>query len=158
MRNKYGNKGQMRVIEAILAAFIIVLALSFVNFFATNPTSQKYETTELDKMGYNTLHDLDLQGILAQYVYNQEWDNLGAALSVTLPVDVYFNMTIFDMDRTVINNAPILYGQSGTFMDSKVVSSITYTLVGYSGGSTQDWDNLVSAYNPRVLVLQLVRG
>jgi hypothetical protein len=156
MGKKDGNKGQMRVIEAILAAFIIVLALSFVSFFATNPTSQKYETTELDKMGYNTLHDLDLQGILAQYVYAQEWENLGAALSVTLPVDVYFNMTIFNSNKTVINNIPISYGQSETFTNSKVVSSITYTLVGYPSGPTQF--DLVSTYSPRVLVLQLVRG
>ena len=156
MGKDHGNKGQMRVIEAILAAFIVILALSFVSFFATNPTSQKYETTELDKMGYNTLHDLDLQGILAQYVYAQEWDNLEAALSVTLPVDVYFNMTIFDSDKNVINNIPILYGQSETFTNSKVVSSITYTLVGYPSGPTPF--DLVSTYSPKVLVLQLVRG
>jgi hypothetical protein len=156
MEKKINNKGQMRVIEAILASFIIIVSLSFVGFFATNPTSQKYETTELDKMGYNTLHDLDLQGILGQYVYGQRWDNLGAALSVTLPVDVYFNMTIFDSNNNIVNNVTISYGQSETFINSKSVSSITYTLVGYPIGSTPFIRT--STYSPRVLVLQLVRG
>ena len=150
------NKGQMRVIEAILAAFIIIFALSFVNFFAVNPTSQRYEATEMDKLGYNALHDLDVEGILSNIVYNHEWDDLRAALSVTLPVDVYFNMTVLDLNRFPINDVPISYGYPETFESSKIVSSITYTLIGYPSGSNP-FDK-VSAYDPKILILQLVRG
>jgi hypothetical protein len=156
MRLANEKKGQMRVIEAILAAFIIIFALSFVNFFAVNPASQKYETTEMDKLGYNALHDLDVEGILSQIVYNHEWDDLRAALSVTLPIDVYFNMTVLNIDGSQINDDPISYGYPETFERSKVVSSVTYTLIGYPNGANPF--EKISIYDPKVLVLQLVRG
>ena len=63
------KNGQMRVIEAILASFIIIFALAFVNFFNVNPSSERYETTELNKLGYNVLHDLDSLGLLAYFIY-----------------------------------------------------------------------------------------
>ena len=156
MRNKYSNKGQMRVIEAILASFIIIVALSFVNFFAVSPSSQKYETNELEKSGYNALHDLDLQGLLANFVYNEEWGNLTAALSVVLPADAYFNLTVYDLNDNIINDVSLSYGDSEVFENSNVVSSVTYALVDFPS------DNIPfdfhSNYEPRLLSLNLVRG
>lgn len=151
-----GNKGQMRVIETILASFVIIFALSFVNIFAITPTSSKYETTELEKLGYNVLHDLDKQGLLARFVYCEEWDNLRAALRVTLPLDVYFNMTVYYLNGTKVDNVPISYGDPETFATSKVVASVTYGLIGYpiKINATQYQAN----YDPRILNLQLVRG
>ena len=103
MRIRNKNMGQMRVIEAILASFIIIVALSFVNFFAVNPSSEKYEANDLEKSAYNALHDLDLQGLLARFVYNEEWENLTAALSVVLPTDSYFNLTVLNLNNEVVN-------------------------------------------------------
>jgi len=147
------NKGQMRVIETILASFIIVFALSFVNIFAITPTSPKYEVTELEKMGYNVLHDLDKQGLLARFVYTEppEWDNIKAALRVTLPLDVYFNMTVYDLHDTKVNNATIFYGDPEAFSTSKNIASVTYGLIGYPKRNE-------AIYNPRMLILQLARG
>jgi len=139
-------KGQMRVVEVILASFVIIFALSFVNIFAVTPTSPKYEVTELEKLGYNVLHDLDKQGLLPHFVYSEDWNNLTAALRVSLPMDVYFNLTVYDLNRTQINDAPIFYGDASAFENSKNVASVTYGLVGHD------------SYNPRILVLQLVRG
>lgn len=155
MKIKNKNKGQMRVLEAILASFIIIVALSFVNFFAVNPSSQKYEANELEKSAYNALHDLDLQGLLARFVYNEEWENLTAALSVVLPSDSYFNLTVKDLNG-VINDIPISYGDYLVFENSKVVSSVTYALVDFpSDMAPFEFD---SNYQPRLLNLQLVRG
>jgi len=139
-------KGQMRVVEVILASFVIIFALSFANIFAVIPTSPKYEVTELEKLGYNVLHDLDKQGLLPHFVYSEDWNNLTAALRVSLPMDVYFNLTVYDLNRTQINDAPIFYGDASAFENSKNVASVTYGLVGHD------------SYNPRILVLQLVRG
>ena len=156
MKTMHRNKGQMRVIEAILASFIIVVALSFVNFFAVSPSSQKYETNELEKSGYNALHDLDLQGLLARFVYYEQWENLTSALSVVLPADSYFNLTVFNLNNEVINDISVSYGDSLVFQESKVVSSVTYALV--------DFPSIIipfdvdSSYQPRLLSLQLVRG
>lgn len=152
-----GNKGQMRVIETILASFIIVFALSFANIFAITPTSPKYEATELEKLGYNVLHDLDEQELLARFVYTEEWDNIKAALRVTLPLDVYFNMTIYDLHDTKINDAKIFYGDPETFTTSKNIASVTYGLIGYTKRN-QTTGNYQAIYNPRMLILQLARG
>lgn len=156
MRIKNKNKGQMRVLEAILASFIIIVALSFVNFFAVNPSSQKYETNELEKSAYNALHDLDLQGLLPRFVYNEEWENLTAALSVVLPSDSYFTLTIKDLNNGIINDIPISYGDPLLFENSKVVSSVTYALVDFPSKNAPFEYN--SNYQPRLLSLQLVRG
>lgn len=156
MTTTNGNKGQMRVIETILASFVIIFALSFVNIFAITPTSPKYETTELEKLGYNVLHDLDRQELLAGFVYCEEWDDFRAALRVTLPLDVYFNMTVYDLNGNEVNNLPIFYGDPETFTTSKVVASVTYGLIGYP--IKINATHYQANYDPRILNLQLVRG
>lgn len=143
--------GQMRVVEVILASLVIVFALAFANILAIAPTSPKYEVTELEKMGYNVLYDLDKQGLLAKFVYNKNWSDLQAALRVLLPLEVYFNLTVYYSNGTTVNEVPIFYGSIETFSTSKNVASVAYGLCGYS---TMD----KAVYDPRTLVLQLARG
>jgi len=146
------NKGQMRVVEVILASFIIMFAITFANIFAVTPTSPKYGATELEKLGYNALLDLDKQGLLTAFVYRKDWNNLTAALKVVLPMDVYFNLTIYYLNGTIVNKEKqIFYGNIETFFTSKNVASVTYCLSGY-------YTKGKAIYDPRVLVLRLVRG
>ncbi|NHJ84169.1 MAG: hypothetical protein FK734_01820 [Asgard group archaeon] len=153
------KNGQMRVIEAILASFIIIFALAFVNFFNVNPSSERYEITELNKLGYNVLHDLDTQGLLANYVYNENWENLRNALSVTLPVDVYFNLTVTYLNQNARNTVTMSYGELQVFKNSNVVSSITYPVVGYPKFDQDNYPYALEAdYDPSIVILQLVRG
>jgi hypothetical protein len=142
------NAGQMRIIEALLASFIILFAITFMNIFATTPTSPTYEIGELEKIGYNVLHDLDEQRLLPRFVYNQEWANLTLALLVSLPTDIYFDLKVSFLNGSVVNhNQPIRYGSPEVFTDSSNVASVTYILPGYN-----------TTYDPRILVLLLVRG
>lgn len=154
MKMKNHNKGQMRVVETILASFIVVLALAFTNIFATTPASQQYEATELEKLGYNVLHDLDDQGLLPRFVYNAEWSNLISALRVTLPPDVYFNLTVYNLNSARLDDGSVLYGDPLTLTTSKHVASITYGLAGYATQINPPQ----AVYEPRVVVLQLTRG
>ena len=148
MKMTNGNKGQMRVVETILASFVIVAALAFANAFAITPPSPRYETSDLERLGYNVLHNLDEQGLLTRFVYDRDWSSLEAALRVSLPVDVCFNLTVYTVDGDVENQgAPIVYGESDVFASSGLAASVTYVL----SGSGVDYD-------PRILVLQLVRG
>lgn len=140
------KKGQMRIIETILASFVIVVALSFVSFFAIVPTSPKYEVADLERMGLSALHDLDQNGLLTRFIYNGEWKNITAALGVMLPVNICFNMTVYNLDGGKVNTELIFRGNTETFMTSRNVVSITYVLVGY--GTT---------YKPRIIILQLAR-
>lgn len=148
MKMTNGNKGQMRVVETILASFVIVAALAFANAFAITPPSPRYETSDLERLGYNVLHNLDEQGLLTRFVYDRDWSSLEAALRVSLPVDVCFNLTVYTVDGDVENQgAPIVYGESDIFASSGLAASVTYVL------SCSGVD-----YDPRILVLQLVRG
>jgi len=137
----------MRVIEALMASLLIVFAVVFVDLFAVTPVSPKYESGELEKIGFNVLHDLDEQELLGRFIGNSEWVNMTSALAASLPTDVYFNLTVYDMAGAVVNSVPIGYGTSRVFSNSTYVASVTYVVPGYQ-----------MLYRPRVLVLQLVRG
>jgi len=149
------RRGQMRVIEAIMAILIVVVAVVFVDLFAVTPVSPRYESGELEKVGFNVLRDLDEEGLLARFVCNASsvaWANLTSALAASLPTDVYFNLTVYDLTGVVVNSQSISYGASRVFSDSAYVASVTYVVPGYSAPGYQ------AVYRPRVLVLQLVRG
>lgn len=147
----------MRVIETILASFIIITSLAFVSVFAASPASPGFEITDLERMGYSVLHDLDQQQLLAPAVYDQQkWSNLKTLLKISLPVDTYFNLTIYDLHENRLNeNTPIMYGDDFTFSDAKNIASITYSLVGCT---KQISGTYVAEYEPRILVLQITRG
>ena len=150
------NRGQMRIIEVLLASFVIMFALSFTNVLAVTPLSPKYEADELVKLGYNVLHDLDKQNLLSRFVYTGDWGNLAAALRVTLPLDVYFTLTVYDLNGTELNSEAISYGTAQTFLRSKNVASVSYVLSGYS--TRINATHYQALYDPRVLLLQLKRG
>lgn len=150
MRLTKSSKGQMRVIEVILSALVIVSAITFVNIFAILPSSPKYEISDLEKMGHNVLHDLDEQRLLGRFVYNEtEWGELTLALMIYLSPDVYFDLAIYDSQGILINqDFAIRYGApSEVFADSDSIASVSYIIPG-----------LQTEYNPRILILQLVRG
>ncbi len=157
MRLMRSKRGQMRVIETILASIIVIAALSFVTVYTAVPSSPGFEVSDLEKMGYSVLHDLDQHSLLPQFVYAENWGDLRSALKITLPVDVYFNLTVYDVYGNKINGAdPIIYGDSRTFEISKNIASVTYTLTGYQQRELSG--NYTATYDPRVLVLLISRG
>jgi hypothetical protein len=157
MKNLKYSKGQMRIIETILASFIIVAALSFINVFALSPASAAYEMTDLEKMGYSVLHELDQQGVLTSLVYDGNWNDLRTILRITFPNEVFFNMTIYDVNGYLNGvklagnpDVPILRGDIATFYEAKNIATVTYCVVGASAS--------ITVYSPRILVLQITRG
>jgi hypothetical protein len=146
MRKTKKTKGQMRLVEALLASFIILFAITFLNVFAVTPLSPTYETSDLEKMGNNVLHDLDEKRLLSRFVYNENWGTLTLALMVSLPPEIYFDLTVYYLNWTVVNNETIRYGNIEVFETSSYIASVTYIVPGYQ-----------TDYDPRTLVLQLVR-
>lgn len=148
MRN---TKGQMRVIETILASFIFFSALTFANMLAVLPPSPKYEISDLEKMGHCIFHDLDEQGVLSRFVYNEtEWGELALALMIVFQPDVYFDLTIYEahnQDPPINQDFPIRFGALEVFTASNSTASVSYILPGQQ-----------AEYSPRILILQLVRG
>ncbi|MHA1710943.1 MAG: hypothetical protein ACTSUS_02590 [Candidatus Freyarchaeota archaeon] len=154
-------RGQMRVIEAILASFIVVFAFSFVNTFNVTPSSARYEVGELERVGYNVLRHLDEHGLLGRLVYDEEWQNLTAILTVLLPSDVHFNLTVYRWvdERSqrrleVVNEEPICYGETSS---SDFVAHVTYVIPSYVNPNSVINPSYKVEYNPRVLILQLAR-
>jgi len=147
MNKTKSTRGQMRLVEAALATFIIMLAVTVLIVFAATPFSPKYETSDLEKIGNNVLHDMDEKRLLCRFVYTEDWETLTIALMVTLPPDIYFDLAVYDLDFNRVNDAPIRYGDVEVFETSSYVASVTYVVPGYE-----------AEYDPRVLVLQLVRG
>jgi hypothetical protein len=154
LKNK---KGQMRVIETILASLIMVAALSFVGIFAVSPTSPAYEITDMEKMAYSTLHDLDQQGLLAPAVYNHRWSDLRNILRITMPNDVFFNLTILNINGSPIySGSQTLYGDLEIFSEARNVASVSYCLVGVTKFNANGAYN--ADYDPIILVLDVTRG
>jgi len=136
----------MRLVEALLASFIIMFAITFLNVFAVTPLSPTYEPSNLEKMGNNVLHDLDEKRLLGRFIYDEDWGTLTIALMVSLPPEIYFDLTVYYLNGTVANNEAIRYGTSEVFENSSYIASVTYIVPGYQ-----------TDYDPRFLVLQLVR-
>jgi len=137
----------MRLVEALLASFIILVAITFLNVFAATPLSPTYEPSNLEKMGNNVLHDLDEKGLLSRFVYNEDWGTLTLALMVSLPPEIYFDLTVYYLNWIVVNDdETIRYGDIEVFETSSYIASVTYIVPGYQ-----------TDYDPRILVLQLVR-
>jgi hypothetical protein len=146
MRKTKKTKGQMRLVEALLASFIILVAITFLNVIAVTPLSPTYEPSNLEKMGNNVLHDLDEKGLLSRFVYNEDWGTLTMALMVSLPPEIYFDLTVYYLNWTVVSDETMLYGDIEVFETSSYIASVTYIVPGYQ-----------TDYDPRILVLQLVR-
>jgi hypothetical protein len=146
MKKTKKTKGQMRLVEALLASFILMFAITFLNVIAVTPTSPTYEPSNLEKTGNNVLHDLDEKNLLARFVYTEDWGTLTMALMVSLPPEIYFDLTVYYLNWTVANNETIHYGTSDVFENSSYIASVTYIVPGYQ-----------TDYDPRILVLQLVR-
>jgi hypothetical protein len=112
------NKGQMRVIEAFFAALLVMSCLTFI------PTQQSSTThsEDLASKAQNILVSLDNDGQLATLIDNQDWESLGDTIQSTLPLMVWFNLTIYDANLNVLNDYPICNG--GAVSDK--ITSIEY--------------------------------
>ena len=100
------KKGQMRVIEAFFAALLVLSCLSFVP--AQQPQVDRSE--DLSAKAQNILVSLDNNGYLSQLIEDQDWDSIRSCIQSTLPLMVWFNLTIYDTNLNVLNEYPICNG------------------------------------------------
>ncbi|MEM0058146.1 MAG: hypothetical protein QXG58_04715 [Candidatus Bathyarchaeia archaeon] len=105
------NHGQIRVIEAFLAIFIIFSALTISANLATKSVSPQTDNS-LASIGMQALLQLDSDGSLAAYITAGNWSGLREALNLLLPTGVIFNLTIYDSQMRQINTETISNGGS----------------------------------------------
>lgn len=129
--------GQMRILEAIIAAVIIFIVFSVATFLVqTSDVKVLQERTDLDKLGYNVLNNLMESGTIETIETSSAYQNatqrdlyLRTAVQSYLPVNIYFNLTLFnstDMTtyvqlRMVTNN--VANALPTSFTNSTEVSS-----------------------------------
>ena len=102
------TKGQIRVAEAFLSAFIIFSAMAICS--ALSPPSNGGSQQTLATQGMRALLQLDSDGTLGNMIARSNWTALSDALPLLLPMGVSYNLTVYDESMQQINNVPITNG------------------------------------------------
>ena len=113
------KKGQVRVIEAFFASILILSCLTLI---PAQPTPKNTSSTSLASLAENTLLSLDSDGHLSRLVANRNWTALRQSIESSLPLTVWFNLTVFDQNNNVLNSYPICDGGAV----SRTITSFTY--------------------------------
>jgi hypothetical protein len=101
------SKALLRMIEAVLAAIIILLAFTVSYHYATPPNPFTIRAKgELEKMAYNLLHRLAEEKALDEILEKNDAELLGnefaAALRTLLPKNIVYNLTIYKAEIITI--------------------------------------------------------
>ncbi|PVX26611.1 MAG: hypothetical protein CW691_00890, partial [Candidatus Bathyarchaeum sp.] len=86
--------------------------------FAVLPSSSQAFGTDLGKLAQSTLETLDAQGVLSETVFSDDadaWGDLQKALSASLPVNVVYNLSVYNISTT---NGVVSYHLSDSISDS----------------------------------------
>ncbi|HVP26564.1 MAG TPA: hypothetical protein VMT26_02730 [Candidatus Bathyarchaeia archaeon] len=99
----------MRTIEIILVIIIITGAFIIAALFAILPSPRQVSPMNLRRLSLTTLQTLDVDFDLSNAVFkpsdDPEWSELQVALSACLPVNLVYNLTVYE----VSNNGTLLY-------------------------------------------------
>jgi len=102
------RKGQMKTIEAFLAASIIFLGLLIAGAFPK--VINQDDRTTLSALGMHVLLALDANGSLGELIDQRNWTNLNEHLEILMPISISYNLTVFDQDMNQINTDVISNG------------------------------------------------
>ena len=128
MRLLRDKRGVARVIEAFLAAVLLMSVLTLI----PAQTTLKDSAGNLSSTAQNILVSLDSNGHLAALVDQRNWTALKDCVEASLPLTVWFNLTVFDKNMVELNDFPIC--NAGAVSD-KVVSA-DYLCVSQGGTYT----------------------
>ncbi|HVP26984.1 MAG TPA: hypothetical protein VMT26_04895 [Candidatus Bathyarchaeia archaeon] len=115
-----GNRGQIRVIEAVLA--VIVIFASFTLSTNLTVSQNKAQSEDLAADGLHALMKLDSDGSLSRYIADKNWTSLREAVNLALPTGISFNLTIFDEQMRQVNDDVVSNGGFG----SQTVCAVEY--------------------------------
>ena len=91
----------MRTVEVIFVIAILLTTFTITTQFAVLPSPRQTFGTNLRELSYSTLKTLDTQGILSETVFEDsfdpEWGDLQKALSASLPPNIVYNLSVYDL-------------------------------------------------------------
>jgi hypothetical protein len=144
----------MRTVEVLIVIIIIAGAFIAASAFAILPWPRQVSPINLRRLSYTTLQTLntnyDLSSAAFDVTNDTAWNGLSVALSASLPPNVLFNLTVYDVGNSstaqlytplkTISNTQSLGATSDAFSYTVASSSVTFNMVpqkiGEQGGGT----------------------
>jgi len=94
----------MRTVEVLFVIIILLSAFFITTYFAVLPSPSQAFGTNLRELSQSTLETLDAEGILSQTVFKPKddpaWADLQKALSASLPPNIVYNLSAYDLSTT----------------------------------------------------------
>jgi len=94
----------MRTVEVLFVIIILLGALLMAIQFAVLPSPQQAFGTNLRELSKSTVETLDGKGILTETVFKNSsdpaWGDLQKALSASLPPNVVYNLSVYDISTS----------------------------------------------------------
>jgi hypothetical protein len=107
MRLLKNRRGQIRVIEALFASLLMLSSLALI------PIAQKPQNESLDglsSMANQVVASLESNGQLSTFVDARNWTAIRSYVQSLIPLSIWFNLTVFNEDLTILNELPISSG------------------------------------------------
>ncbi len=134
----------MRTIEVLIVIIIVTGAFISASFFAVLPWPRQVSPMNLRRLSYTTLELLDSDYDLSSAAFDTEnystWSGIQVALSASLPANVVYNLTVFDVgisdggaelynQRISISNSETMGATSDAFSYLTSSSNVTFNAV-----------------------------
>jgi hypothetical protein len=91
----------MRTIEILFTVIILFSAFMVVSYFAILPSPRLTSSTSLRELASSTLGTIDANGELSKTAFaspsDPSWTSLQIALSASLPPNIVYNLTVYDI-------------------------------------------------------------
>src|SRR4030065_2452140 len=132
----------MRTIEVLIVIIIITGAFITASFFAVLPWPRQVSPMNLRRLSFTTLQMLDSNYALSTAAFETDnytlWGGLQIALSASLPPNVIYNLTVYDVSQgggqlyvpvASISNAESLGATSDASSYMVASSNVTFNVV-----------------------------
>ena len=105
----------MRTVEAFIVIVIILGAYGMTSYYTTLPNPDQVAPINLRRLALTTLETLDQAHDLGMTAFDSNnsarWSDLQVALAASLPANVIYNLTVYDVNS--LKNGTQLYSPSG---------------------------------------------
>lgn len=124
------RRGQLRVLEATIAAIAIFFSFLTASYFTRNPRAWTVSRSEdLTRLGYNILHSLAVTDVLNKTIATGKvgWEQqVNFIMEALLPTTTFYNLTVYKV-LTLSNGWNTVYQVCNKVMISNAQSASTFT-------------------------------
>jgi hypothetical protein len=118
----------IRTIEVLLVIIIIAGTYTAVSFLTVLPEPREVSPLNLRRLSLTTMEMLDSDYDLGTAVFQNDsavWGKLQIALSASLPVNVAYNLTVYDVNNYGENDGGELYSYVTSISNAESLGTIT---------------------------------